>query len=435
MIHLRSIRSSGLLMLGLAAGPLRGQSHPATDSAAAARTSWQAAAEAFRDGDNQTAWQRALLASHQWPEQVEYQRGVAIAAARRRDPTSLIAALDRLTSFQAGGGMARDSSVAALRDRPAVARALGRLAKASAPIRRSTVAATIEDSTLFAEGLDADAATGTLYVASVHHRTIYAIGRDGRPRDLQLTRHQRIGAILGVRFDAARGVLWATTAGLAQSAGFAPADSSIAALLRIRPADGELLGRWDLPAGLPHVAGDLAIGPRGDVFVTDSRSPWLFQLAPGADTLIGRTDPLFRSLQGPAPSPDGRTLYLADYSHGLLRLDLSSGVTSRLAVPAGVTSLGVDGLILAGGALIGVQNGVSPARIVRFTLDGAGRRIVSAVTVDRHLPEADQPTIGTLLGKDYLYVANSQWDQYNDDGTRVPGRALGRTLILKLRIP
>ncbi len=421
-----------MLLIG-AGRRLAAQGHPAADSAAAARAAWKEAVAALQDGDDQTAWQRALAASRHWPEQTAYLRGVAITAARRGDPTSLISALDQLTVFQSDPGVASDSNVTALRERPAVARALARLAAAVAPIRRSAVAATLEDTTIFAEGMTVDPATGTLFVASVRHRTIYAIGRDGRPRDLGLSRHPGIGAILGVRFDA--GALWATTAGLPQSSDYAPADSTIAALIRVRPADGALIGRWDLPVGLPHVPGDLAIGPKGDVFITDSRSPWLYQLAPGADKLTGRTDPLFRSLQGPAPAPDGRTIYLADYSHGILRYDLETGVATRLAVPRGVTSLGVDGLTLTGGALIGVQNGVEPARIVKFLLDNSGRRILSATTIDRRLPEADQPTIGTMLGRDFLYVGNSQWDQYDDQGARTATKALGPTIILRLRIP
>lgn len=421
------------LIACLAAAPVAlAQPRSPADSATAARTAWREAATALRKGDDDTAWQQALLASRLWPEQPAYLRGVAIAAARRTDPTALIDALDRLAAFQVNPGLAQDSAVAALRERPAVARALARLDAATAPLRRSTVAATLPDTTAFIEGITIDPGTGTIYLASVRHRTIYAVRPDGAVRDLGIARHRRIGAILGVRFDA--GALWATTAGLPQSQGYTPADSSIAALLRIRPADGALLRRWDLPEGIPHVAGDLAIGPGGDVFVTDSRSPWLYQLARGADTLVARTDPLFRSLQGPAPAPDGRIVYLADYSHGILRYDLETGTAARLAAPAGVTTLGIDGLVLHGRSLIGIQNGVEPARVVRLVLDPAGQRIVAATTLDRRLPDADQPTIGTLAGADVLYVGNSQWEQYDDDGRRT-AKPLRPTLILRLKLP
>ena len=111
--------------------------------------------------------------------------------------------------------------------------------------------------------MDVDARNGKLYVASIRHRTIAELAPDGRLlRDL-LPRHQRgIGAILGVRVDTARGVLWATAAGLPQMMGYAPGDSALHALLRIRLTDGAVERRWDLPAA--------AAGQRGDAGCRDA---------------------------------------------------------------------------------------------------------------------------------------------------------------------
>lgn len=239
---------------------------------------------------------------------------------------------------------------------------------------------------------------------------------------------------MGVRFDARRGVLWATTAGLPQAEGYRPADSSLAALLEIRPADGAVLRRWNLPGAAPRVPGDLALGSDGTVIVTDSRRPWLFLLAPGADTLIGRTDSLFRSLQGPAPAPDGRSVYLADYSRGILRHDLATGRTERLPAPPGAEVRGIDGLVWNGTGLIGVQNGTKVPRVIRIALDPAGSRIEAVTTLDESA-DADQPTIGTVHRGEFFYVATSQWEQYGEDGTRRPDRPLGPTRIRAVRIP
>lgn len=206
------------------------------------------------------------------------------------------------------------------------------------------------------------------------------------------------------------------------------------ATLEIRPGDGAIIARYDLPPDLPHVAGDLAIGPNGDVFVTDSRTPVVYRLAPGADSLTTFRHPLFRSLQGAAPTPDGRFVFLADYSHGLLRWDLAAGTVVRLSSPSGATSLGVDGILLDGNRIFGIQNGVAPARVVRFDLDRSGVRIRSIAVVDRHLPVADEPTIATILGQDLIYVANSQWEKYDDEGRRKPGTTLGPTVLLALKI-
>src|SRR5262249_25380795 len=150
-----------------------------------------------------------------------------------------------------------------------------------------------------------------------------------------------LGAIFGVRWDARRKVLWATTSGVPQAEGYAPRDSAIAALLEIRPSDGHVLRRFDVPPVTNgHVLGDLALGPNGDVYVTDSSQPFLYRLRPGADSLEAMTSPLFHSLQGIAPASDGRRVYVADYSIGLLSIDVATRTVTRVDDAPGSTSLG-----------------------------------------------------------------------------------------------
>ena len=207
------------------------------------------------------------------------------------------------------------------------------------------------------------ARTRRYYVASVRHRTIAEISPDGSTRELWPRDGAVVGAMFGVRVDTARGALWATTSAVPQMANYGPADSTIAALLRIRIGDGTIERRWNIPpAPDGHTLGDLAVGPNGDVFVTDSNEPVLYWLRPGADTLESIRSPLFRSLQGIAPTPDGRLLYVADYSHGILRVNLATKSVMRVADAPGSTSLGCDGIAWDRGAIVAVQNGVAPAR-------------------------------------------------------------------------
>ena len=215
--------------------------------------------------------------------------------------------------------------------------------------------------------------------------------------------------------------------------GYVAADSSIAALLRINASTGAIERRWDLPVVKGgHVLGDLAVGPNGDVFVSDSNEPVLHRLRPGGDTLEHFTHPLFRSLQGLAPTPDGRVLYVADYSHGLLRVVLARNAVTRLADAPHTTSLGCDGIIWDRGDIVAVQNGVSPARIMRFVLDPFGVHIVRAEVLDQNVGLAGEPTIGTIVGDRFVYVANSQWDEYDDDGRRLPRSTLSAPRLLSV---
>lgn len=432
-----------LVLLAVCAGVIRpvppqqptGQA--AVDSAAVARAAWTRGSAALRNNDLAGARREIDRAAAAWPLQPAYPWASALLAARARDTAATLAALSALAAIGAGHDPPDNTALAAMWRLPRFAGVVRQLAANAAPLVRSTVAATIADSTLWPEGIDVDPRTGHFFVASVRHRTVVEVDAHGAILRELLPRDQpALGAILGVRVDTARNVLWATTAGIPQMEGYDPADSVIAALLRIRIADGTIDRRWDLaPAPAGHTLGDLAVGPRGDVFVTDSRDPVLYRLRPDGDALEPLRHPLFRSLQGIAPAPDGQRLYVADWSHGLLRVDLSSGTVVRLADAPHSTSLGCDGIAWYRGALIAVQNGVAPARIMRFALDGTGQRIVQVEVLDRNRGVADEPTIGTISGGAFVYVANSQWEKHDDAGARRPGTRLKPAILLSVPVP
>ena len=97
-----------------------------------------------------------------------------------------------------------------------------------------------------------------------------------------------------------------------------------------------------------------------------------------------------------------------------------------------MTLLGVDGLYWHRGALVGVQNGVTPARVVRFCLDDDRRGVRRVEMLDRNPAVADEPTLGAVVGDSMFYVATSQWDKFDDDGKRVPGTVLRPATVLGL---
>jgi hypothetical protein len=185
-------------------------------------------------------------------------------------------------------------------------------------------------------------------------------------------------------------------------------------------------------AATGNTLGDVAVGPLGDVFVSDSRDPVLYRLPADGGGLQPYRHPLFRSLQGVVAAPGARVAFVADYSHGLLKVDLMTGDVIRLGDAPGSTSLGCDGISWHDGALIAVQNGVVPPRIMRFELDSAWTRIVRADVLDRNVPVADEPTIGAVVGDDFVYVANSQWEKYSEAGELLPRATLRRPVLLSV---
>ena len=395
---------------------------PAVDSAAAARAAWARMHVARRANDLVTARAEALRAATAWPIQPAYTWGHAVLAAHTGDTAGALASLRRYAALGVGRDLASDSAIAALRGAPGFEAVRAMHDRNRSPVVRGTVLRQTNDTTLWPEGVDHDPRTGDYYVASVRRRTLARISADGSVHELWPSATPGMGAMLAVRVDTARRLLWATTSGIPQMEGYAAADSGISALLRIDARTGRVEHRWTFsatPGG--HVLGDVALGPRGEVYVTDSNEPVLYRLAPGADSVERLESPLFRSLQGMAVTPDGEFVYVADYLLGLLRVRVRDGAVIRLGDAPGSTSLGCDGIVLHHGAIVAVQNFVAPARIVRFALSASGDSIVSARVLDQQPALAPEPTIGTMVGDRFVYVANSQWESHDAKGRRVPG--------------
>ena len=408
-------------------------SFSAVDSAQAARAHYANARTAVRAGNMKEAQRMLERAMRAWPTQPAYAAALASIAARNNDARTVLAALAQLTALQAGAELVGDSATVALSVRDSmVAAAYARLVHSIGTHAGSTLHHQLQDSTLFPEGVAVNSQTGTLYVTSIRHRTLVEITAEGVEREIIPRLHPATGAMLAVRADADGKHLWATMAGLPTMSGYTAADSSLAALVRVRISDGAIVDRWDLGANSRHVPGDLAIAPNGDVFISDSQTPVLFRLRSGSKRLESITHPYFRSLQGMAITIDGKALYVADYSHGLLHLELASGDIALLKHADTTSTLGLDGVVLYGSSLVAVQNGMFPPRIVRYELDATGTAITSARTLDRQPELADEPTNGVVIGQDFVYIANSQWEKYDGNGKRIESHTLRAPRLLRL---
>lgn len=307
----------------------------------------------------------------------------------------------------------------------------------AAPVAAGDVIATIADTGFFAEGVDAHEASRTLYVASIHRRTVVALN-NGVVRDLQLGRDPRMGAVFGVRVAPDGRTLWCTTAPHANMQRGAADSLVVPALVRVRVSDGAILELIALPAGTPkRLPGDLALAPDGRVLVSDSEGGALLRWLPATRRWDVIADPRFRSMQGIALPPRANVAIVADWSHGLFRVDLRTRVVTRIADRANAAVLGIDGLTWHDGGVIGVQNGVEPARIVHVQFDATWRTVTALTVLDRQPQLAPEPTIGTRLGNAYVYVANSQWNAYNANGQRVAGASLEptRLVCVPLNVP
>ena len=243
------------------------------------------------------------------------------------------------------------------------------------------------------EGIASDGKT--IWVSSVLDRTI--IARAGNSaREVVLPRD--VANPLGMAWDASRGWLWIATdcldlpgAARCESGALVALDRSGRVRVRFRPDQ-------------PLHSGDVSVGS-GSVFVSDSRNGAVYRLRPGAKALETLVAPgIGKSAQGSALDPAGKRLIVADYSQGLFAIDLVTKQRTPL-LEEGKPLRGLDGLIRVGDAYAAIYNGGSPARLVRFRLDGD--KVVDGRAIEADLPD---PTQLVARGGQLLIVADAGWE-------------------------
>jgi sugar lactone lactonase YvrE len=295
------------------------------------------------------------------------------------------------------------------------------------------VAFRLTERDLLPEGLAHDPKTNTFYIASVHQRRIVARLPNGTEKVFGKGREDGLWSVLALRVDAERRHLWATTAAIEQTQDLDAADTGRTAVFQYDLDTGKVLKRFepsrDGVKDKPRVFGDLVVSSSGRVIISEAQQGGLWRISNGQLEVFippGK----FASPQGMAFPNQGNWLYVADYSLGLLRVDIATRKVERVKVPADVSLLGMDGMVRHGNDLIVVQNGIRPHRVLKVRLDAAGQ-VAGTDLLEANHPDHSEPTLGVVVGDYFHYVANAQWDKFAN------GRAaadVAAPVVLKLAL-
>lgn len=201
-----------------------------------------------------------------------------------------------------------------------------------------------------------------------------------------------------------------------------------------------LVGSWQVEqTGAPTFLNDVAVSPRGDVYVTDSLRPFLYRVD-ARDRRTTGTQPLpvhvaFEgteltyttgfNVNGVVVTKDGRYAVLAQSNAAaLFRVRLGDGAVQRIDL--GGEAVAGDGLVLDGRRLHAVERQGDLGQVVTIELD---RRLTSGTVVSRTTdPSFDDPTTAALV-RGSLLVVNSQF------GERNAGEAPGPFTVSRIPVP
>lgn len=263
---------------------------------------------------------------------------------------------------------------------------------------------------------------GALLLGSIARQRVYRAAMSPGPVSRAVPWSPPLGgAVLGLKVDTLRGVLWAAVT--------PPAGHGSGALVALQLGDGTVARTVPLPSGGAHLPNDLALAADGTIYLTDTAGGVVWSLAPGAPALavaLPRVDG-WSQPNGVALSPDGTRLYVA-YAEGIVVAPRSATRTGPLRALGGFPLPGLDGLYVVDGSLVGIQNGGAVAQVVRASLARDGWSTGAPTVVERGHPAHEAPTTGVPIDGRLVYVANSQLNRWKAK------RAIGDTTVI-LRLP
>jgi hypothetical protein len=418
-------RNAGIVAMLMAVGPLghrsvaaqepvphpsQQMSHPAVDSAAVART---AARDASRSSSGSERVQLMQRATKAWPTQPAYWQMLERAALAAGDSAHAARARLRLDALDVGTTRVQPDSVQVMFSMP--------------------------DSLDYMESIAWDASRSTLLLSEMRRGTVWRMSGAGRSYDLRLDTLPGMSAVWAMRASHDGQSLWVSSAPMPPHTRARQSPTPAAAIWQVDSKRGAVTGRWALPDSLAgHAPGDLLVLRDGRVLVSDAGTAALCVLHPRTGQTVTIRHPLLRSPQGMVELPPDRAgadtdvVLLADYSHGLLRINLDTRSVQRVDDAVDRSVLGLDGMAWHKGQLVAVQNGLATPRVVAIGLDHDARRVRGVVTLWRDTTMLVSPTTLTSDGEALWLFANTQWDDYAPDGSRVANRPLRAARVVRL---
>jgi hypothetical protein len=315
---------------------------------------------------------RTFASAQQWPEAIAWLRKAA--------------------DLRVGLDPSRDSAFAALRNTHEFAGIMDIVRAATPEVSLSTPAFQIQEGDLQPESLAYDPAGHRFYFGSTTKGKVVRCSSSGAC--IQFA--GGLGKVLGLKVFGSS--LWLLSNSDQQ-----------AALMQFELASGVILHKFAID-GAGHEFNDLVLGPRGDVFLTDTRAGAVLHLEKGA-TRLTQLPGKFEYANGITLSPDGTLLYVSAFPAGILVVDLKTHSVAPLTHRDDLCLVSIDGLYFREGSLIAIQNAIMTPRVVRLILSPDLRTAERFDVLERRNPLFDGITTGVVVSDAFFYMANIQDDK------------------------
>lgn len=295
----------------------------------------------------------------------------------------------------------------------------------------STVAFRLEEKDLLPESIAYDPKDGSFYVGSVRKGKIVRVDKNGGASDFIAPRQDGLWEVIGIKVNTTRRTLWACSFEDKDLAGYQKRDRNATGIFAFNLDTGKLVRKWvlDVP-GEQHGFNDLVVTLGNDVYATHMfKDAAIYRITEKDQKLeVFATPEGLRDPNGIAITPDERTLYVAG-ADGIVAIDIATKKSRPVPAPEGEKTGGIDGLYCYQDGLLAILGN----SVNWYQLDDTHTRIVVTNVLEQNHPLMKIPTTGVIVGSDFYYVANAQFDAVKPDGS-LDTASLAEPAILKLKL-
>ena len=273
---------------------------------------------------------------------------------------------------------------------------------------------TFESQSLFPEDFAFDAAHERFFMGSAFTGDIITVDLEGNVTTFADS--DDLIATVGLLFDEANNevVVCNTNPGFSDQ-GVTETTAVLATVIRYDANTGDVVSSYDLSSLIegPHLINDIVLDDQGNLYVTDSFSPAIYQITPDGTTSLFATDPLFESapmtfgLNGIEFHPDGYLLVTHYQNQILYRVSISD--------PTDITEIIVDTEIGSGdgirlmdtNTLLFVSNSLSGEDHTLFAVNSTDGWSTATVSNSVSLGNANDFPTTVEFANDTPYVISS----------------------------
>jgi len=397
---------------------------------------WQAGAAARAEGDSVaygTAMSEVLELEPGHPAAM---RHLARACALQGNNELALEWLEKVARSGVDLQIGDDSTFVALFDTAEFKQITATVNEHKKPLGNCTVAFELDERDLLPEGIAYDPVDDVFYLGSVRRREILRIERDGSYEPFATPDSDTFFGVLGLRVVPEKRQLWAVTSEMAGMKGFDNEATERAGIHCFDLDSGKLKHSWLVADSVAQNINDIIVTPDGTAYATSAYTGALLACDIESDVVRNALEP--GTLYGPnglTLSADGTKLYIAQYSIGIVVMDLSTGQADVLRHGEEINVVGIDGLYYHDGALIAVQNFLGMQQVTHFRLSDRGDFIEAARILERHDPRFHDPTTGAIVEGQLFLVANSQLPRVDRSGSVPHPKEFDPTYIVAVPLP